>query len=79
MNYHWERCHTNGTKTGQFGHLGSDGYEHRNTYYADATGFHPTLSRTPLDARQLETVAEYEAGAFIIPKVGRRPGHACTS
>nr|XP_045623593.1 uncharacterized protein LOC123773742 [Procambarus clarkii] len=68
INYHWEHCHLNNTKVGEFGSLGSDGYSHKNAYYADATGFHPTLSRTPLTPRQLEVMAEYSEGVFIVPK-----------
>ncbi|XP_064114844.1 uncharacterized protein LOC135221039 [Macrobrachium nipponense] len=68
MNYHWEHCHENSNRTGEFGHLGSDGYSHKTSYYADSTGFHPRVSRTPLTARQAEVVAEYTKGAFIIPK-----------
>ncbi|XP_071514473.1 uncharacterized protein [Panulirus ornatus] len=68
INYHWERCYENNTKVGEYGSLGSDGYAHKNAYYADATGFHPTLSKAPLTARQLEIMAEYTEDAFIIPK-----------
>ncbi|KAK7072350.1 hypothetical protein SK128_003390 [Halocaridina rubra] len=68
INYHWEHCHENNNKTGEYGHLGSDGYLHKTWYYADGTGFHPKLSKTPLTARQAETMAEYTKGAFIIPK-----------
>ncbi|CAL4186761.1 unnamed protein product, partial [Meganyctiphanes norvegica] len=68
INYHWEYCHPNGTKLGEFGELKSDNYVHVNNYYADARGFHPRLSRTPMTPEQREVMAEYEAGVFILPK-----------
>ncbi|KAG7165455.1 putative Insect cuticle protein-like 1 [Homarus americanus] len=68
INYHWEHCYMNNTKVGEFGNLGSDGYAHKNAYYADATGFHPTLSRTPLNEDQKNVVADYTEGVFIVPK-----------
>nr|XP_053642508.1 uncharacterized protein DDB_G0290587-like [Cherax quadricarinatus] len=68
INYHWEHCYLNNTKVGEFGSLGSDGYAVKNAYYADLTGFHPTLTRTPLTPLQQKTMAEYSAGVFIVPK-----------
>ncbi|XP_050689005.1 uncharacterized protein LOC126981609 isoform X2 [Eriocheir sinensis] len=68
INYHWERCFENFTKTGEFGQLGPDGYAHKTEYVADITGFHPRLTKTPLTTGQENVVAEYTEGAFIVPK-----------
>ncbi|KAK3859978.1 hypothetical protein Pcinc_033944, partial [Petrolisthes cinctipes] len=68
INYHWERCFENHTKVGEYGLLGPDQYQHKNSYHADNTGYHPRQSRTLLTPEQQQTVAEYREGAFIVPK-----------
>lgn len=69
INYHWERCFENHTKVGEYGQLGPDQYQHKHSYHADITGYHPRQSRTVLTPEQQQTVAEYKQKVFIVPKV----------
>ncbi|KAL7646560.1 UNVERIFIED_CONTAM: hypothetical protein RMT77_001811 [Armadillidium vulgare] len=69
INFHWERCIENGTRVGEYGRLADDGFSHRVKYYADETGFHPKIIKTPLTRDQEEAVAGFTQGAFIIPKI----------
>lgn len=69
INYHWERCQANNiTKVGEFGHLADDGYEHRTAYYADATGFHPKITKVLQTEKQRNAYADFVSGAYIVPK-----------
>lgn len=71
INYHWERCFENHTKVGEYGQLGPDLYQHKHSYHADITGYHPRQSRTLLTPEQQQTVAEYKQKVFIVPKVSQ--------
>ena len=69
IHYHWERCHDDGNKTGEYGKLGDDGFQYKTWYYADATGYHPKVTKTEFTPEQKSLMAEYSERTFIIPKV----------